>query len=174
MSRPLRIIQWGTGNTGLHSLRFLRGDPTLEVVGVWVGRGSNVGRTADELIGIGVGGPVATNDAASLLALDADCVVYMPAEPKGSLARPGTDGWESLETICRLLATGKNIVSTGISGLTNPHAYGIGVYGRLEAASKAGASTFFGTGIEPGFMCDALALNSRACPETSGRFERRR
>jgi hypothetical protein len=82
----------------------------------------------------------------------------MAAEPKGSPAVPGTDGWESVETICRLLASGKNVISTGISGLTNPRTFGEEVYERLVAAAAAGATTFFGTGIEPGFICDALAL----------------
>jgi hypothetical protein len=44
-----RVIQWGTGNTGAHTLRFLLEDPAFDVVGVWVNREQNVGRTAGEL-----------------------------------------------------------------------------------------------------------------------------
>jgi hypothetical protein len=57
------------------------------------------------------------------------------------------------------LASGKNVVATGISGLTNPRAFGDDVYDRLRLAADSGGTTFFGTGIEPGFMCDALALS---------------
>jgi hypothetical protein len=156
---PHRVIQWGTGNTGAHTLRFLLEDPAFEVVGVWVSREQNVGRTAGELAGLPTGGPVATNDIDDVVGLDADCVVYMAAEPSGPPTTAGTDGWHSVEAICRLLASGKNVVATGISGLTNPRAFGAGVHERLRSAAQAGASTFFGTGIEPGFMCDALALS---------------
>lgn len=156
---PHRVIQWGTGNTGAHTLRFLLEDPDFDVVGVWVKREQNIGRTAGELAGLATGGPNATHDADDLVATAADCVVYMAAEPTGSPKEPGTDGWESVDTMCRLLASGKNVVATGISGLTNPRAFGDGVYDRLRLAAKSGGTTFFGTGIEPGFMCDALALS---------------
>jgi hypothetical protein len=155
---PIRVIQWGTGNTGAHALRFLLADPSFEVVGVWVSREQNVGRSAGELAGLAPCGPRATQDVGALAQLAADCVVYMPAEPRQGPTRAGGDGWESVETICRLLASGKNVVSTGISGLINPGIYGEETLGRLATASKVGGSTFFGTGIEPGFMCDALAL----------------
>jgi hypothetical protein len=160
--RAYRVIQWGTGNTGSHALRFLLEDPLFDVVGVWVGREKNVGRSAGELAGLepiaASAGPAATHDVDALVALDADCVVYMAAEPQRSPTKPGTDGWQSIGVICRLLASGKNVVSTGISGLINPTTYGPEVYERLRTAADAGGSTFFGTGIEPGFMCDALAL----------------
>jgi 4-hydroxy-tetrahydrodipicolinate reductase len=156
---PHRVIQWGTGNTGAHSLRFLLEDPAFDVVGVWVKREQNIGRTAFELAGLAVDGPSATQDVDDLVAMAADCVVYMAAEPTGSPKEPGTDGCESVDTMCRLLASGKNVVATGISGLTNPRAFGNDVYNRLRRAAESGGTTFFGTGIEPGFMCDALALS---------------
>jgi hypothetical protein len=159
MTGALRVIQWGTGNTGSHALRFLQDDPAFDVVGVWVRREENVGRTAGELAGRRPAGVLATNEIDALVALDADCVLYMPAEPKGSPTKPGTDGWDSVDVICRLLASGKNVVATGISGLTNPRTYGEELHQRLAVAAGAGRTTFFGTGIEPGFMCDALALS---------------
>jgi hypothetical protein len=154
-----RVIQWGTGNTGAHTLRFLLKDPAFDIVGVWVIREQNVGRTAGDLAGLAANGPRATRDIDDLVALDADCVVYMAAEPSRPPTEPGTDGWQSVETICRLLDSGKNVVATGISGLTNPRAFGDGVYNRLRVAAESGGTTFFGTGIEPGYMCDALALS---------------
>jgi 4-hydroxy-tetrahydrodipicolinate reductase len=50
-------------------------------------------------------------------------------------------------------------VATGISGPTNPRAFGDDVYNRLRLAAESGGTTFFGTGIEPGYMCVALALS---------------
>ena len=166
MPSPIRVVQWGTGNTGSHALRFLLEDPAFEVVGVGVGRASNVGKTARELARVGSGsspsgrgpGPRATQDIDALVTLGADCAVYMAAEPHGAVSTIGTDGWESVGMICQLLETGTNVVGTGISGLIYPHTYGPPVFDRLKAASDAGGTTFFGTGIEPGFMSDVLAL----------------
>jgi 2,4-diaminopentanoate dehydrogenase len=154
-----RVIQWGTGNTGTHALRFLADDPGFDVVGVWVGRQGNVGRTVGEILGGESFGPRATTDIDELLALDADCVVYMGAEPKGNIKKTGTEAWKSVESVCRLLESGKNIICVGISGLTNPRNYGAELFERLRSAALSGKSTFFGTGIEPGFMCDAFALS---------------
>ncbi|WP_208859421.1 hypothetical protein [Mycobacterium europaeum] len=122
---PHRVIQWGTGNTGAHSLRFLLEDPAFDVVGVWVKREQNVGRTAGELAGLPMNGPIATHDVDDLVAMAADCVVYTAAEPTGSPKERGTEGWESADTMCRLLVSGKNVVATGISGLNNPRAFGV-------------------------------------------------
>jgi hypothetical protein len=43
-------------------LRFLLEDPAFDVVGVWVKREQNIGRTAGELAGLAVDGPSATQD----------------------------------------------------------------------------------------------------------------
>jgi len=158
-SRPYRVVQWGTGNTGVRALRFLLDDPSFELAGLYVSRRANHGRDAGELAGGSPVGVAATSDADAAVAIEADCVVYMAAEPGGSPATEGTDGWRSVETICRLLASGKNVVSTGISGLINPRTFGEQVATRLSDAARRGGTTFFGTGIEPGFMCDALALS---------------
>jgi 4-hydroxy-tetrahydrodipicolinate reductase len=83
----------------------------------------------------------------------------MAAEPNSNPAIEGTEAWQSVDTICQLLASGKNVISTGISGLINPKIFGEEVFDRLNAAATKGESTFFGTGIEPGFMCDAFALS---------------
>src|ERR1700733_8529957 len=108
MPQRYRVIQWGTGNTGTHALRFLEDDPGFDVVGLWVGRQSNVGRTVGEIVGGEPSGPRATGDVEELLALEADCVIYMGPEPRGNIGEPGTEAWKSLENVCRLLESGKN------------------------------------------------------------------
>jgi hypothetical protein len=159
MHQTYRVIQWGTGNTGSHALRFLLDDPTFELVGVSAARERNRDRTAGEIIGREPAGPGATNNIDEIVALDAECVIYMAAEPKGRITKPGSEAWHSVEIVCRLLESGKNVVCVGISGLTNPHNYGPELFERLRDSAERGGSTFFATGIEPGFMCDALALS---------------
>src|SRR5262249_48946741 len=76
--RPLRVVQWGTGNAGRPALRAIVGRPDLELVGVHAHAPEKVGRDAAELCGLsGPTGVVATDDADALLALNADCVSYM-------------------------------------------------------------------------------------------------
>jgi 2,4-diaminopentanoate dehydrogenase len=158
VSQPYRVVQWGTGNTGGKALRFILTDPSFELVGLHVSREENAGRDAGDIAGLRPIGIAATSNVDAIVALDADCVIYMAAEPNESAANPGSDGWRSVEAICRLLTSGKNVVSTAISGLTNPLIFGQAVADRLADAALKGGTTFFGTGIEPGFMCDVLAL----------------
>ena len=46
-----RVIQWGLGNVGRHSLRSILDRPELELVGLRVYNPAKVGRDAGELIG---------------------------------------------------------------------------------------------------------------------------
>ena len=50
-SRPLRVIQWTTGNIGRRSLHAIIGRPDLELVGVYAHGPDKVGVDAAELSG---------------------------------------------------------------------------------------------------------------------------
>src|SRR5439155_6652909 len=72
-----RVVQWSTGNVGRHAIAGIDARPDLELAGVWVSTSDKVGRDAGALAGLGrTLGVTATNDAAELLALRPDCVVY--------------------------------------------------------------------------------------------------
>src|SRR5439155_2942851 len=111
---PYRVIQWSTGNVGRLALRGIIHHPDLELVGLWVHGADKVGRDAGELCGLPPCGVKATNDAAALLALDADCVSYTAT---GDL-RPA----EAIDDMCRILEAGKNVVSTSVVSLIYPPA----------------------------------------------------
>ena len=159
MRSPLRVIQWGTGNTGAKALEFVLADPSLELVALHVFRADNINRDAGDLVGSPATGVTATNNADEIIEAKADVVIYMAAEPNSNPAIEGTEAWRSVDVMCRLLASGKNVISTGISALINPSIFGEQVFNRLNDAALQGDATFFGTGIEPGFMCDAFALS---------------
>jgi 4-hydroxy-tetrahydrodipicolinate reductase len=145
-----RVIQWSTGNVGRHALRAIIGHPDLELVGLWVHGESKVGCDAGELCGVRRTGVRATNDAAALLALDADCVSYTAT---GDL-RPA----EAVADMCRILETGKNVVSTSVVPLVYPPAAEQTLVDKLEAACRTGRSSCFTSGIDPGFANDSLPL----------------
>jgi len=147
---PHRVIQWSTGNVGRHALRAILGHPELELVGLWVHGHDKVGRDAGELCGLPHTGVKATNDAAKLLALGADCVSYTATAD----LRPG----EAVDDICRILSAGKNVVSSSVVPLIYPPAAQADLVARLESACRAGGTSCFTSGIDPGFANDALPL----------------
>jgi 2,4-diaminopentanoate dehydrogenase len=69
MTRPLRVVQWATGNIGARSLRAVIEHPTLELVGVCVHEPDKVGNDAGDLCGLAPCGVVATDRVAQIVAL---------------------------------------------------------------------------------------------------------
>jgi hypothetical protein len=147
---PLRVIQWSTGNVGHFALRCILEHPDLELVGLWVHGAAKAGRDAGELCGLGPTGVRATTDADALLRLDADCVCYTATAD----LRP----FEAIEDVCRILAAGKNVVSSSIVPLVHPKSFFPEVRDRLEAACRQGRSSFLTSGVDPGFANDLLPL----------------
>ena len=120
-SRKYRVIQWATGNVGSRALRTTIEHPDLELIGLWVSNPDKVGKDAGELVGAGVTtGIKATNSADDLIALDADCVLYM---------RQGTD----MDELCRILASGKNVITTR-GDFHNPRLLDPAIRERIEEA----------------------------------------
>ncbi|HMO69243.1 MAG TPA: dihydrodipicolinate reductase, partial [Novosphingobium sp.] len=75
--KTYRVIQWATGNVGSRALQRVIEHPRLDLVGLWVSSADKVGRDAGALCGLADTGVKATNDAAALIAMEADCVLYM-------------------------------------------------------------------------------------------------
>jgi hypothetical protein len=146
----LRVIQWATGNVGRHAVAAVHAHPDLELVGARVYDEAKAGRDVGEVCGIGDLGVVATTDVDQILATDADCVLYMA---EGEWNPP-----VALDDVCRLLASGKNVVSTAVTAWIYPKSAGDEVVERLEAACAEGRSSFHGTGIQPGWAAEVLPL----------------
>jgi len=146
----LRIVQWATGSAGRHAVAAIANHPELELVGALVYSDAKAGRDVGELCGIDDVGVVTTKDPDEIVALDADCVLYMP---QGEMNPMG-----ALDDICRLLASGKNVVSTAVTALIYPASLGPAVVEKLEAACAKGGSSFHATGIEPGWAAEVLPL----------------
>jgi hypothetical protein len=146
-----KVAVWATGGVGKYAIRTIADRPNLDLVGVWVHSDGKNGRDAGELAGIDPVGVLATQDESEILGGDADCVVY---------AAPATHRMrEAIGDLCRILAAGKNIVTTSISGLV----YSRGsmppkVIDAIRGAAEAGRSSLFSSGIEPGFAADLLPI----------------
>lgn len=145
-----RVVQWGTGNVGAFSLRCIIDHPELELAGVWVHSSAKAGKDAGELCGVRATGIRATKDSEALLALDADCVCYTATAD----LRP----FEAVQDICRILASGKNVVSSSVVPLVHPRSFVPELRDQLAAACQQGGTSFFTSGIDPGFANDLLPL----------------
>lgn len=142
--KKYRVIQWATGNVGSRGLRGVIEHPDYELVGLWVSSQAKVGKDAGELCGLPPTGIKATNDADELIALEADCVIYMPN---------GAD----FDVVCKILASGKNIATTR-GEFHNKKRMREGRAEQVEAACKQGNTSIYATGSSPGFITEALAI----------------
>ena len=147
----LRVIQWSTGNVGFYSLRSILTHPELELVGLWVHSEDKEGRDAGELCGAADCGVQATRDAEALLAMEADCVVYTATADLRPL--------EAVDDICKMLRSGKNVVSSSVVSLVHPSHLGPEIEKRIEEACAIGGTSFLTSGIDPGFANDWLPLS---------------
>jgi 2,4-diaminopentanoate dehydrogenase len=142
--RRYRVIQWATGNIGTRAMQMVSEHPQLELVGLWVSSPEKAGKDAGELAGGAPWGVKATNSADELIALDADCVLYM---------RKGSDVGE----MCRLLASGKNIVTT-TGDFHHPASMDPAERAQIEQACAEGGTSLYDTGSSPGFITEALPI----------------
>ena len=141
--KTYRVIQWMTGDVGQVGVRHFADNPVFDLVGVLVHSPDKVGKDAGEIAGIAPIGLVATDDIESIVAMDADCVFYTPVIM-------------DVDTVCRLLRSGKNVVTT--SGFFHPTADFREAGDQILAACKDGGSSFHGGGIHPGYAGDILPL----------------
>ncbi|AMN46240.1 4-hydroxy-tetrahydrodipicolinate reductase [Steroidobacter denitrificans] len=138
-----KVVQWATGGVGIEALRGILQHPGLELAGLLVHSEAKDGKDAGMLCDMPRVDVIATRDKEAIFALEADCVCYTPQQP-------------NLDDVCRLLESGKNVVTT--SFLFHPASMETDSLQRLEAACRQGNSSVHGTGINPGFIADELVL----------------
>ncbi|MFE1983214.1 NAD(P)H-dependent amine dehydrogenase family protein [Streptomyces mirabilis] len=144
-ARPqLRVVQWASGNIGSRALRAVLEHPDLTLAGLYAHTPDKAGRDAGELCGLGPTGVIATHDIDEIVALGADCVLYMPRAC-------------DMDEVCRLLASGANVVTTR-GEFHRAASLDSAVRERVEAACESGKSSIHSTGSSPGFITEALPL----------------
>jgi len=140
----IRTVQWATGNIGTRSLRHVIEHPGLSLAGVYVTSAAKAGKDAGELCGLPPTGVTATTDVDEIIALKADCVLYMPAAC-------------DLDQVCALLAAGTNVVTTR-GEFHHPGSMAPGDRERVERACADGGTSIHSTGSSPGFISEAVPL----------------
>jgi hypothetical protein len=144
-TRRTRVVQWATGNVGSRALREVIRHPDLELVGVLVYDPEKEGVDAGVLCGEDPVGVVATTDPATVHALHADCVLYMPRT-------------FDVDEVVRFLEAGTNVVTTRGELFADGRPLGDDGRARVLAACAQGATSAYATGSSPGFITEALPL----------------
>lgn len=144
--RKLKVVQWYTGEIGRHQIRLLAASPHFDVVGAYVHHEDKDGKDAGTIAGVDPLGVFATRDLETILAVDADCVLYNPPT-------------ERYDEIVPILESGKNVISI-IAGW-NPKKRS--VYPAILRACETGRSSLYGTGLNPGLSYELAFLGTSIC-----------
>ncbi|WP_105970421.1 NAD(P)H-dependent amine dehydrogenase family protein [Streptomyces geranii] len=142
--KGLRVVQWATGNIGTGALRAVLGHPGMSLAGVYVHSPEKAGRDAGDLCGAEPTGIRSTHDMDEILALGADCVLYMPRAC-------------DVDEVCRILESGANVVTTR-GEFHHPPSMDPAIRDRVEAACARGGTSIHSTGSSPGFITEAVPL----------------
>jgi hypothetical protein len=145
----IRVIQWATGAIGKTCLRTVIDHPDLELAGLFVYSEKKVGRDAGDIARRPATGIVATNSVDEIVSTKADVVLHLPLNPEESFE-------EHDEIIKRLLRSGKHVITTVAH--TYPQSEGEAYARGFEEACREGNSVLFGTGINPGFISERIAV----------------
>lgn len=133
----LRVIQWTTGKVGKLAMRAVLDDPRLELAGVFAYSPEKVGLDAGALCGRPDTGVLATDDIDALIALAPDIVMYTPFTA-------------DLAQAVRLLESGIDVISTNL--FLNVGGIQGAVREQIEAACRAGGSSLYISGVNPGWI----------------------
>ena len=148
MNKRIRVVVWGPGGLGSVSIRELSMLPEFELVGVYAYSAAKHGVDAGTLTGMAPLGIKASNNAAEVMAIACDCVLYCARD----LATFHND-----DEIIRLLEAGKNLVTAlpyHYLHVTRPPEF----VARVEAACVKGHSVFHATGVNPDLVGERLLL----------------
>jgi hypothetical protein len=144
----LKIVLWTVGVVGKSAVPTLTTHPRLELVGCYTYSAEKEGVDVGTLCDMAPVGVTATRDVDALIALNPDCVLYVPQ-------------FGDVDHMVRILESGINIVSTCY--FMNGRAFGEVAHARLKQACIKGKSSIYGTGINPGFANVLGLLATGAC-----------
>jgi 4-hydroxy-tetrahydrodipicolinate reductase len=152
---PYKVVVWGPGVLGTLLLREIGKLPELELVGVLAYSEAKDGVDVGTYLGTDPVGLAMTTDKESIFALPADCVLFCTQATAGADTGSGTT-----KDVCRLLASGKNVVTA--IGYHYPPFHGHELLDMLEAACLAGGTSLHSTGVNPGLFNERFATTLSA------------
>lgn len=158
---PYRVIQYGVGAIGIEVARVLAARPDVQLVAAIDRAPDMAGQDLGRLAGLdGDLGVTVTADAGAALALPAELVVH-------------STGSYLEEVAPQLLAAvdaGKNVLST-CEELSYPWDRHPALSREIDVRAREAGVTVLGTGVNPGFVMDTLALAISAVCQSLSRLE---
>ena len=154
VKEPLRVVQWTTGNVGRQAVAAVVAHPDLELVGCYAWSPDKAGRDSGELVRAAPAGVTTTNDWAEVLDLGADCLTYFG----NSIGREH----QAIADLVPFLERGTNVVTFSGFEIAHPASAPDELRKPIEAACRAGGSSCYFTGIDPGWATTDLAIASLA------------
>jgi hypothetical protein len=162
MSNEIRIIQYGLGPIGSAVARHVVERAGLELVGGVDIDPAKVGQDVGEVIRLGrpLGFPVTAKLAGVLARTEADVVLHT------------TSSYFDLfkDQVIEILEAGLDVVSTA-EELSCPWLDHAEEAAEIDAVARRVGKTVLGTGVNPGFIMDALPLNLTAICQRVDRIE---
>ena len=149
---PYKIIVWAPGYLGSAVLKEVLKRPEFELVGVLAYSESKNGMDVGEMLGIGTVGVKMTTDQQEIFDMDADCVIHCGTNMMDDSPRN--------EEVVRLLQSGKNVVAS--PNYHYPKLRGPAFVKMLDDACLAGGTSLYGTGINPGWLCERMNISTSA------------
>jgi 4-hydroxy-tetrahydrodipicolinate reductase len=162
MSDKIRIIQFGLGPIGCAVARHVVERAGLELVGAVDIDPTKVGQDAGQVIGLdhALGFGVAKNLRGVLARTDADLVLHTTSSYFDQFK----------DQIVEILEAGLDVVSTA-EELSFPWLAHPEEAAEIDALAKRAGKTVLGTGVNPGFIMDALPLSLTAICQRVDRVE---
>lgn len=155
MAKTFRVIQMGLGPIGQRLVQYLAERPYLQLVGALDIDPAKQGQDAGLLAGTRALGVAVSGDGAEVLATAADAVILTTGS---SLVR-------IMPQLESCVAAGKAVVST-CEELAYPFADHPAAAERLDRLARDRGVAVLGTGVNPGFLMDALPIFlSSACQQ---------
>ncbi|HLN64003.1 MAG TPA: NADP-binding protein [Symbiobacteriaceae bacterium] len=153
---PIRVVIWGLDATGLAMAQLVWRRPGLLPVGAIGTDPGQVGRDLGELVGFGerFGVTVGNDPMGVLTAARADVTLIS--------AGAGTRVAEAAPKVLQAMEAGSNVICLA-EEMTYPWATRPDLADSLDELAHAHGVTVLGTGVNPGFVMDTLAIALTGC-----------
>ncbi len=157
--KKLRVISIGLGPIGMAAARLVVKKQTMELVGALDVDPKKVGRDLGELLGGSASGVQVESDTATALErLRPDVALHCTSSFIPKVA----------EQLKQVAAAGVNVVSSTEELLVPDHRHPE-LAAQIDEAARSGGSTVVGTGVNPGYAMDFLAVvGSAVCYRVDG------
>ena len=153
MKKKIRVAQYGLGPIGASIVRLMRQKDSLEIVGAIDKDPAKAGRDLGDVVGASAPpwGILVSPDAADVLAKPLDVIIHSTSSYLTSVT----------DQLLECIAAGCCVVST-CEELAYPFRKHPDLSQKLDAAAKEEGVALVGTGVNPGFVMDKLALTLSA------------